>query len=186
MAISNFIGENTYVMIDRLFYSPIEKRVSFNIYVYADSSKTKFLAGRDFNIYSHNIRRELKDKLDKLPPVETTEEKDIFLVNNEYLPHVREKWLFAIREPLSGRDEFFDGWSFWVPTAHEVFYMQTDQNYYKINLSTGELIRTDEPQDDVRVWNSWFTKEKIAENGLMKQCYLYLKHLQEFENCLDC
>ena len=193
MALTNFLGENTYLIVDRTYYSRIESRIHFWVCIFTNSSKEKLLACKEFHIQAQLGRRELKAAVEELP-TENLSVGDMYLVENNYLEHVPNKWLFATRIAPRNDNSPTDGWSFQIPTTAEVFYMSVDQGYNTFvdtfcrvsDLDTGELVQVDEPTDDPRVWGKWFDKGPVNDNSLLGQCYLYLKHLPEFAVTQDC
>ena len=185
MAFSNFLGANTYLIVDRVAYFKMENRIHFFTSIYSDSSKATLITSNEYYIQAGLERRELKAKVNALP-TENLTVGDLYLVENTLLPHITNPWLLAKKENPLNDGSPSDGWSFWIPTIHEVFYM-SDANYYTISdLEVGTLSKVSELTDDPRVWNTWFAKEPVNDNSIVGQCYLYLKHRPEYAGVVDC
>ena len=187
MALSNFnLDGSTYLVVDRVSYAIYFKRethIKFYADLYADSSKTTLLTSKEYHIHPELEIRELKGRVNELPTV-NLELGDLYLVKNNYLPHILESWLLAKRKDSANDGSPTDGWGFWLILPQEIFL--SHGKYYQItNSNTALLTEVEKPSHSYLDW-------RVADNGtemskdIVTQCYLYLKSLPEYADAVDC
>jgi len=180
------LGFNAYLVVDRIsyaFYFKRETRIHFYADIYTNSNKTTLVASKAFYIHPDLEIRELKGKVSKLP-TSNLEDGDLYLVKNNYLPHILENWLLAKRQTPLNDNSPTDGWSFWLILPREIF--SSGEKYYQINdPATGILTEVAKPSGAHLVWKV-FNKNMYPTGDIINQCYLYLKSLPEFADTVDC
>jgi hypothetical protein len=175
MAILGYIGSGTYTVVDNIYYSDTEKRVSFVVNVFSNSLKTKKLAVKEFYIQNGFEVPAVKSMdATQIPADATYGDKFIISENcNEY------PW-DGYRKQLASKSK--TGWTY-TSTQEGTVVLGPDQKYYAMNHE-GSFYETDCLYDS-RIWDEFFSKEKIVSGGsLQSQCYRFLlQRVSDFSDC---
>lgn len=189
MAYTNFLGKETYVAIERVDYSPTDKGIYFFLGIYSDRSRTCLLARKEHQVSGSNTIQTLKGRINEFPSPDSVKRGETYLIRNPLNNGPSTcRWLIAERNndivDINDPNYFPTlGWTCWMVGGHERFYMEAEGKYYRLSdMETAELIQI-WPNDDIRVWNQWFSKPVV---NILKQCYLYLKSLPEYADAIEC
>lgn len=177
MALTNYLG-NTYCIVDSIQCEKEAKFIRFDLRIYPNSSKTVVLANKNFSIAMQPTCWGIKQfGITQMPNNPT--EGDCYILAKNGLHE-------SIPEIYAGLRAIFNGseWQYWSTQTHELLYDIVADKYVNYDFNSGTL--TDAVNvNDSRLWDKFFCPSLIEANGIIKQCYTYLKSLPEFEDCVD-
>ena len=177
MALTNYLGA-TYCIVDSIQYEKEAKFVRFDLKIYSNSSKTTVLASKNFSILMQSTCWGIKQfGVTQMPgnPVEG----DCYILAKTGLHE-------SIPELYAGLKARFENieWRYWSTQTSELLYDITAAKYVNYNFDTGTT--TDAINvNDSRLWDTYLCTALVEQNGLIAQCYTYLKSLPEFANTVD-
>lgn len=176
MALSGYITNGTYLIVDEVQYTKEAKILSFKIVVYNDSLKSKLLFKREFIFHFTQQYIESKGVITEVPTD----------------PVAGDAWFLAesgLTGDLVGHEGkiiTYNG-STWTigETTKPVYYIPTKTCKLRVG---GEWVDMDIPPQFVSAhWRDFFgPKAFYPESDLYKQIYLFIKSFPEFACCSDC
>jgi len=185
MALKNYLTEGTYSIVDNVQIVKSNRHLRFNLKIFSDESMKVELAQKEFEVSSHMSYRAVLDTR-SLPP-ENPEAGAMYLIGeNPQGDWEKYRGLFAIWE-LSTPHDNIPHWTCWGFGPGEIVYDVKTDSYFTQNHDTLEKTIM-YPHDDFRIWDKWFSSDKIfsSTSNLHKQIYLYLKSLRGFEGASSC
>lgn len=182
MALADYINTGTYSVVENVKYTKKTKEISFVLLVFSDDTKENKLSER---VFSFAMDREVRgiDGMEIVNPPENPTKGETYLVSKvnptgvwaDFGGHVAE-W-----EKLDEGE-----WDMVDCAPGTLLFNKSSELYIEIT-EMGGTYKPSSTRDDCRVWDSFFTKEKIFNetSNLHKQIYLFIKTLPGFDNTQD-
>lgn len=180
MALKNYLLQNSYSIVDSHQYSKMSNSLRFFLKIYADDTKQIELASKSFEVSRYVEYRSLGDH--RLSPPENPKVGEGFYVSKD----ATGEWSGKSGH-IAEWDVARNSWGYWGLGRAQIYYSESGDYYFTMNYDTEERIKA-YPTDDFRLWDKWFSADKIfsSDSNLHKQCYEFLKSRPSFENVTDC
>ena len=181
MAFRNYMGTNTYAIVDMIQYRKQAKAVGWSLDVYADESKLIYLAGKQFFVNCQEVIREVRS-LNQVTVPENPIFEEGYLISQDCEDPLwsEHKGMLAIMDTRTNQ------WIYWFMNQGQKIHNLEDDKYYVYNLSEKKFEWA--PNfTDIKLWDKYFGPQlAIWEFDIIAQCYKFLKTLPGFENVTDC
>jgi len=177
MAFLNYLSSGTYSVVDSFVYDKIGMAVTFQLYIFTDSTKKNLLASKQYQLAAANLVVGVQDFEVTEPPVNAVDGHAYFLGNG----------CTGVWEGYDHTIAFYENgsWTHRYLGPDEPLYDISEDAYY-LNDGTG-WSTVPPPSWDVRVWDTWFSSSVVFSDNtnIYKQAYLWLKTQPGFENVQD-
>lgn len=180
MAFGNYIGPDTYTVVDRVHYEKVGRSLRFELMIYTDSSKLAMLATKTFFFNGNHHVYPVQGGVRVDPPEN---------------PILHQKFVTGVgcTGAWTGYDnhvaEFMNvpnqTWRFWQIGMGNCVYNVEDSKTYKFSELNTWVHVVSEFGD--ALWSKFFDPTIVQDSttNLWKQLYLFLKTCPGFENVTD-
>ena len=173
MALSNFLFSGSYVRIERFTFSKYDKWINCSLQII--NKEKSSCASREIVLHG-NCTVQSVCIVDRPP----TTPKDIFYFIKEGSQGI---WSAYSKHIAHWNNQKLD-WDYWYANSwHDILYFEDEKRYCRINEGIFETVPC---YNDIRLWDLFFSSSALEGSNHLKQAYLFLKSLDEFNGCEDC
>lgn len=170
MAILNYLKTGTYTTVERVVYDSMTKSCVWSVSVYDSAERNVCYATKEIHV-GYDIAAYALAALEAVSePPENPVEGQNYLIG----PNATTYWLGQ-----DGQIAVFQNgnWGFWGTTPWTIYYC--DGKYYK---RVNNVFVETEWTLDHRIWDAFFTREKVCAEGtnVIRQIYLFMQTMMSF------